>query len=135
MYLIAESRAIVPSGHECDKKKFYDPQDIRKYMMKKKNERREKEKEEKCKKAKEQAALKRKAEVTKLFSNRAKFLSHRNDDQQVSFKLFVFIANIFKYFSLISPLEIFVYVLYAYFLKTLLTGLIINVINNYKRVA
>lgn len=74
--------------------------------MRKKNERREKEKEEKCKKAKEQAALKRKAEVTKLFSNRTKFLSHRNDDQQVSFKLTVFILYIVKPLSLISSLEI-----------------------------
>ena len=72
----------------CEKKKFYDPRDIRKYMMKKKNERRAKEKEEKSKKANEQAALKRKAQVTKLFSHRSKPVSNTNHEQVTRFRKF-----------------------------------------------
>lgn len=67
-------------NHKCDKKKFYDPKDIRKYMIKKKTERLAKEKEEKNKKANELAAMKRKTEINKLFHIRNRCPSNSNNN-------------------------------------------------------
>lgn len=76
----------LPAGHKCEKKKFYDPEDIRKYMMKKKSERQAKEKEERYKKESEAMALKRKSEATKNLVGKTRipvFRNHHINEQEV----------------------------------------------------
>ncbi|XP_065210076.1 centrosome-associated protein 350-like [Planococcus citri] len=68
----------LPAGHKCEKKKFYDPEDIRKYMLKKKSERQAKEKEERHKKESEAMALKRKSEATKMLVTKTRIPVLRN---------------------------------------------------------